>query len=153
MYRRVRLRAAPCRKPQTLGGQAGPVVHICRSRKQVTVCAEVAPDHVSAVMDLGDDEQVCVRRRRFVLAGKPVLLAPSYLPMSLVAGSAITQEETGPGGTYARLAKLGYKPVHFLSRMPSKDEVSRLTMNHTRSTVYGSTAHGTGAGGAWCPRK
>ncbi|MGC4999136.1 GntR family transcriptional regulator [Streptomyces sp. DT195] len=100
---------------------------------QVTVCEEVAPDHVSAVLDLGDDERVCVRRRRFVLDGKPVLLATSYLPMSLVAGSAITQEDTGPGGTYARLAELGYKPVHFReevrSRMPSKDEMSRLSMS------------------------
>lgn len=96
---------------------------------QVTVCEEVAPDHVSAVLDLGDD----VRRRRFVLDGKPVLLTTSYLPMSLVAGSAITQEDTGPGGIYARLAELGHKPVHFRkevrSRMPSKDEVSRLGMS------------------------
>ena len=56
------------------------------------------------------------------LDDKPVLLATSYLPASVVAGSAITREDTGPGGTYARLAELGYKPVHFReeirSRMP-----------------------------------
>ncbi|MFJ8348467.1 GntR family transcriptional regulator [Streptomyces sp. NPDC094153] len=100
---------------------------------QVTVTEETAPDNVSAVLDLADEETVCVRRRRFVLDGKPVLLATSYLPTSVVAGSAITQEDTGPGGTYARLAELGYKPVHFReeirSRMPSKDEAAQLSMS------------------------
>jgi GntR family transcriptional regulator len=100
---------------------------------QVTVSEEAAPDNVAAVLDLAEEETVCVRRRRFVLDGKPVLLATSYLPASLVAGSAITQEETGPGGTYARLAELGYKPVHFReevrSRMPSQDEATQLAMS------------------------
>ncbi|WP_281157122.1 GntR family transcriptional regulator [Streptomyces sp. HYC2] len=100
---------------------------------QVTVSEETAPDKVSVVLDLADEETVCVRRRRFVLEGKPVLLATSYLPTSVVAGSAITQEDTGPGGTYARLAELGYKPVHFReeirSRMPSKDEAAQLSMS------------------------
>ncbi|MGC0383500.1 GntR family transcriptional regulator [Streptomyces sp. SAI-129] len=100
---------------------------------QVTVSEEAAPDNVAAVLDLAEEETVCVRRRRFVLDGKPVLLATSYLPAPLVAGSAITQEDTGPGGMYARLAELGYKPVHFReevrSRMPSKDEAAQLDMS------------------------
>ncbi|MFF3161604.1 GntR family transcriptional regulator [Streptomyces sp. NPDC003273] len=100
---------------------------------QVSVSEEAAPDHVSAVLKLGDEDTVCVRRRRFVLDGKPVMFATSYLPTSLVAGSAITQEDTGPGGTYARLAELGYKPVHFReeirSRMPAKDEASQLSVS------------------------
>ncbi|WP_435615611.1 GntR family transcriptional regulator [Streptomyces coelicoflavus] len=99
---------------------------------QVTVTEEAAPDVVAAVLDLADGEAVCVRRRRFVLDGKPVLLATSYLPAALVAGSAITQEDTGKGGTYARLAELGHRPVHFReeirSRMPSKGEASQLSM-------------------------
>ncbi|WP_217167232.1 GntR family transcriptional regulator [Streptomyces sp. AC512_CC834] len=100
---------------------------------RVTVSEEPAPDGIGAVLDLADEETVCVRRRRFVLDGKPVLLSTSYLSTSLVAGSAITQEDTGQGGTYARLAELGYKPVHFReeirSRMPSKDEVAQLSMS------------------------
>ncbi|MEU5599450.1 GntR family transcriptional regulator [Streptomyces sp. NPDC020298] len=100
---------------------------------QVTVSEEGAPDHIGAVLELADEETVCVRRRRFVLDGKPVLLATSYLPTSVVAGSAITEENTGPGGTYARLAELGYKPVHFReeirSRMPSKDEAAQLNIS------------------------
>ncbi|MGX5182583.1 GntR family transcriptional regulator [Streptomyces avermitilis] len=100
---------------------------------QVTVSEESAPDHVGVVLDLSDDDTVCVRRRRFVLDGKPVLLATSYLPMPLVMGSAITEENTGPGGTYARLAELGYKPVHFReeirSRMPTKREAGQLSIS------------------------
>ncbi|MEU5686691.1 GntR family transcriptional regulator [Streptomyces venezuelae] len=100
---------------------------------QLTVSEEAAPERVGAVLELGPEEPACVRRRRFVLDGKPVLLATSYLPMPLVAGSAITREDTGEGGTYARLADLGHKPVHFReevrSRMPSKDEVTRLSMS------------------------
>ncbi|CAL9504232.1 GntR family transcriptional regulator [Streptomyces sp. enrichment culture] len=100
---------------------------------QITVSEEAAPDGVGAVLDLADDETVCVRRRRFVLDGKPVLLATSYLPTALVAGSAITDEDTGPGGTYARLAELGHKPLRFReevrSRMPSKDEAEQLSMS------------------------
>ncbi|MFF4916167.1 GntR family transcriptional regulator [Streptomyces tendae] len=99
---------------------------------QVAVSEEAAPDGVAAVLDLADGETVCVRRRRFVLDGKPVLLATSYLPAALVAGSAITQEDTGKGGTYARLAELGHGPVHFReeirSRMPSKGEADQLGM-------------------------
>ncbi|WP_030419523.1 GntR family transcriptional regulator [Streptomyces sp. NRRL F-5065] len=100
---------------------------------QVAVSEESAPDSVGRVLDLADDETVCVRRRRFVLDGKPVLLATSYLPMSLVAGSAVTQEDTGQGGTYARLAELGCEPVHFReeirSRMPSQAEARQLSMS------------------------
>ncbi|MFD6312194.1 GntR family transcriptional regulator [Streptomyces nigra] len=98
----------------------------------VSVSEEAAPAHISAVLDLAADDVMCVRRRRFVVDDKPVLLATSYLPLSLVTGSAITQEDTGPGGTYARLAELGYEPVHFReeirSRMPSPDELTQLSL-------------------------
>ncbi|MEU2430697.1 MULTISPECIES: GntR family transcriptional regulator [unclassified Streptomyces] len=90
------------------------------------------PRHIAEVLGLEEAERVCVRSRRFVLDGKPVLLATSYLPAALVAGSAITGEDTGPGGTYARLAELGHKPVHFReelrSRMPSHEETAQLSL-------------------------
>ncbi|MEV0120628.1 GntR family transcriptional regulator [Streptomyces sp. NPDC050703] len=99
---------------------------------QVSVSEEAAPDRVGAVLDLAAEETVCVRRRRFVLDAKPVLLATSYLPMPLVAGTAITRQDTGQGGTYARLADLGFEPVRFReeirSRMPSQEEATRLGM-------------------------
>ncbi|MFG3379644.1 GntR family transcriptional regulator [Streptomyces sp. NPDC047999] len=99
---------------------------------RVEVSDEEAPERVARVLDLEDGARVCVRSRRFVLDGKPVLVATSYLPAELVAGSAITQPDTGPGGIYARLGELGHKPVHFReeirSRMPSQEETSQLAL-------------------------
>jgi GntR family transcriptional regulator len=61
-----------------------------------------------------------------------VLLARSYLPARLVSGSPITQPDTGPGGTYARLRGLGHAPTHFRedlrARMPEPSEVAALDL-------------------------
>ncbi len=100
---------------------------------QVAVSEGEAPDHIAPVLGLEAGEVACVRSRRYVLDGKPVMLATSYLPMSLVAGSAITERDTGPGGIYARLDELGHKPVHhreeIRSRMPSQEEAARLGLS------------------------
>ncbi|MFD8301637.1 GntR family transcriptional regulator [Streptomyces sp. NPDC059690] len=100
---------------------------------QVEVSEVEAPERIAQVLDIETGTPTCVRSRRFVLDDKPVLVSTSYLPADLVAGSAITQEDTGPGGTYARLAELGYKPVHFREeircRMPSQNEASRLNLS------------------------
>ncbi|MCF3104481.1 UTRA domain-containing protein [Streptomyces roseoverticillatus] len=97
---------------------------------RIEVTEQPAPAHVAAALGLVLESAVCVRSRRFVLDGRPVLLSTSYLPAGLVAGSPVQQEDTGPGGIYARLAELGAKPVHFREeircRMPSGDEADRL---------------------------
>ncbi|KUL38557.1 GntR family transcriptional regulator [Streptomyces sp. NRRL F-4489] len=99
---------------------------------QVAVSEGPAPAGVAEVLGIGAGEAACVRSRRFVLDGKPVLLARSFLPVEVVAGSAIAREDTGPGGIYARLAELGYRPVRFReeirSRMPSREEAERLRL-------------------------
>ncbi|MEV7771689.1 GntR family transcriptional regulator [Kitasatospora sp. NPDC086791] len=100
---------------------------------QVSVTEQGAPEHVARVLGVDPGAPMCVRHRRFVLDGKPVLLSTSYLPAVLVAGTAITREDTGPGGTYARLAEIGAKPVHFReevrSRMPGGEEATRLELS------------------------
>jgi GntR family transcriptional regulator len=49
-----------------------------------------------------------------------------------VADSAIAQEDTGPGGSYARLAELGHAPAHFRedvrARMPQPEEADALEL-------------------------
>lgn len=98
----------------------------------VTVDEEQASADVAARLDIAPGDAVTVRRRRFVLDGKPVLLSASYLPAALVAGSAITRPDTGAGGTYARLAELGAAPARFReevrSRMPVPEEAERLRL-------------------------
>jgi GntR family transcriptional regulator len=99
---------------------------------QVTVTRSAAPERIAAVLGTEPGAEACVRSRRFVLDGKPILVAVSYLPADVVAGSAITEPDSGPGGVYARLAELGRKPVRFReeirSRMPSGDEAERLSL-------------------------
>jgi GntR family transcriptional regulator len=98
----------------------------------VQVQEEDTPSHAAVLLGLGEDERVFVRRRRYVLDGKPVLLARSYLPAKLVADSAITQPDTGPGGIYARLRELGHSPTHFRedlrARMPEPGETDELVI-------------------------
>lgn len=100
---------------------------------QIEVREEEADTRIADALDIPAGSRVWTRSRRFVLEGKPVLVATSHLPSDVVADSAITHIDTGPGGTYARLAELGHEPVHFReeirSRMPSADEAEQLALS------------------------
>ncbi|KQV05638.1 MULTISPECIES: GntR family transcriptional regulator [unclassified Kitasatospora] len=91
-----------------------------------------SPAHVAVALGLAVGDPVCIRDRRYLVDDEPVMLATSYLPTALVVGSPITQPDTGPGGTYARLAELGCAPVHFRevvrSRMPLPEEAEALAL-------------------------
>jgi GntR family transcriptional regulator len=99
---------------------------------QIEISETDPPARVRDLLGLPDGAQAVLRSRRFVLDGKPVLLSRSWLPVAVAGGTAITQPDTGPGGTYARLADLGHAPARFRedlrSRMPLPDEVDRLDM-------------------------
>ncbi|MFD9571566.1 GntR family transcriptional regulator [Streptomyces sp. NPDC059982] len=94
------------------------------------VTQEAVTVAVATVLGMASGAPACVRRRRFLLDGKPVLLATSHLDAALVAGTPITEADTGPGGIYARLAEIGHKPARFReevrSRMPSAEEAEAL---------------------------
>jgi GntR family transcriptional regulator len=98
----------------------------------IQVSEDDPPPRAALLLGLADGERVIVRDRRYLLDGKPVLLARSYLPASLARGTQITQPDTGPGGTYARLADLGRVPVRFRedlrARMPEPTEVTALDL-------------------------
>lgn len=98
----------------------------------IVVTEQDVPDHIAGALGMSEGERACARSRRFVLDGKPVLLSTSYLPMSVVGGSAVTQEDSGPGGVYARLAELGHAPARFReeirSRMPTTTEAQDLRL-------------------------
>jgi GntR family transcriptional regulator len=90
------------------------------------------PSHIQNLLALPADARAVLRSRRYILDGKPLLLSRSWLPAALASGTAITQPDTGPGGTYARLADLGRAPARFRedlrARMPHPEEASRLTL-------------------------
>lgn len=98
----------------------------------IGVGEETVPDAVAAVLGLEAGTPACVRRRRFLLDGKPVMVATSYLDAALVAGTPIAEPDSGPGGIYARLAELGQRPVRFReevrSRMPAQTEAEQLRL-------------------------
>ncbi|MFB7192964.1 GntR family transcriptional regulator [Streptomyces sp. NPDC056240] len=98
----------------------------------VEVYEDSAPRWVARALGLDEGARVVVRSRRFLVDGEPVQRAVSYLPAELVRGSRITELDSGPGGTYKRLAELGAEPVHFSedlrARMPSSEESSALSI-------------------------
>jgi GntR family transcriptional regulator len=97
---------------------------------QITVTEMTVPDAVASTLSLQQGATVCRRSRRYLVARRPVMLATSYLPQEIVAGSAITQADTGPGGTFARLSELGYAPVHHREEirfgLAAADDADRL---------------------------
>ena len=94
------------------------------------VAAADIPGHIRLLLDLPDAAAAVLRSRRYVLDGKPVLLARSWLPAAIAAGTRITHPDTGPGGIYARLADAGHAPARFRedirARMPLPGEAERL---------------------------
>jgi hypothetical protein len=89
--------------------------------------------HIAPLLGLDVGEPVCVRERRIVLDGQPVMLSNSYLPAVVVRGSAITEPDSGPGGIYARLTELGHEPTRFRedvrARMPQEHEITALDLS------------------------
>jgi GntR family transcriptional regulator len=70
--------------------------------------AEVpAPKPVAERLGIEPDTPVWVRRRTTLIDGRPNQLADSYYLLDLVRDTAITQEDTGPGGGFARLEEAG----------------------------------------------
>ncbi|MDX3656898.1 GntR family transcriptional regulator [Streptomyces sp. ID05-26A] len=102
--------------------------------ENVAVDVELPPASVAQVLGLDGDTHVVVRRRTYVVDDKPVQLATSYYLEALVAGSAITEIDTGPGGAYARLKDLGHEPVKFREelRVSMPREAERKALDLTQ---------------------
>lgn len=100
--------------------------------ENVTVDVEPPPPLIAGTLELQDGDLVVVRRRRYAVDDKPVQLATSYYPEALVAGSSITEVDTGQGGAYARLKELGSEPTKFVEelrvRMPRESEREALDL-------------------------
>lgn len=91
-----------------------------------------APDDIARTLDLEDGSLVWRRNRKYLVDGAAVMRATSYIPEDLARGTRITQVDSGPGGTYARLREAGHGPVKFREelrcRMPSAAEVEDLEL-------------------------
>lgn len=81
---------------------------------------------VARLLGAAEGEPAWRRSRRYAIGPKPVMRAVSHIPADLADGTPIAEADTGPGGTYARLADVGHAPAVFReevkSRMPTKAE-------------------------------
>jgi GntR family transcriptional regulator len=89
-----------------------------------------APTDIARLLDVEEGELVYRRNRKYLVDDVAVMRSTSYIPEDLARGTRITQIDSGPGGTYARLREAGHGPVKFREelrcRMPSVDEVEDL---------------------------
>lgn len=99
---------------------------------QITIGEQDPPETAAKALRLEAGARVLVRRRRYLVEGRPVQLAISYYAAERVAGTRIAAPDTGPGGVYKRLAELGHAPASFTeelrARMPSPDERATLDL-------------------------
>jgi GntR family transcriptional regulator len=90
------------------------------------------PENIADRLKLTDDDLTVVRSRRYLLDGRPVELAVSYIPADLARGTVIAQPNPGPGGIYARLEEAGHTLDRFTeevtARMPTPDEARLLSL-------------------------
>ncbi|UGQ10025.1 GntR family transcriptional regulator [Yinghuangia sp. ASG 101] len=91
-----------------------------------------APKWVAEWFGIEPETTVFVRRRRNWVDDDPTQIADSYYRLETVADTAIRTEDTGPGGSYARLEEKGLRLERFREeisiRMPSPDETKSLRL-------------------------
>jgi GntR family transcriptional regulator len=98
----------------------------------IQVSQQEPPAEVADRLKLGDHDQVVVRSRRYLLDGRPVETAVSYIPADLAEGTPIGDPNPGPGGIYARLEEQGHILERFTeevaARMPTPEETRALNL-------------------------
>jgi GntR family transcriptional regulator len=90
----------------------------------------VPPPAVASLLGVPEDAEAVYRKRRMYAGAEPVQLATSWIPADIADDTPIAGPDTGPGGTYSRLAELGHAPAQFTEevgvKVPDDDEVSAL---------------------------
>jgi len=90
------------------------------------------PAQVAELLALAAGSKTVIRSRRYLLDGRPVETAVSYIPADLAAGTSISEPNPGPGGIYARLEETGHTlerfTEHVSARMPTPDEARALAL-------------------------
>ena len=96
-----------------------------------------APDRVVRILGTGKTKPL-VRRRVLYANDEPTQIADSYYPWSIAKDCpALLEADTGQGGSYGRLAEVGYGPVRFSEevdvRMPTEHERRTLDLEATQA--------------------
>ncbi|GAA3143264.1 GntR family transcriptional regulator [Planomonospora alba] len=98
----------------------------------IKITEENASPDVAERLKLTTEDCVIVRSRRYLINGRPVEIATSYIPAEIARGTQIAQPDSGPGGIYRRLEEMGFQLDHYMeeirSRMPLRDEARALKL-------------------------
>lgn len=99
---------------------------------RIKVYEAAPPAEIADKLKVVDGSDVVVRSRRYLLDGRPVETAVSYIPVDLARGTPITDPNPGPGGIYARLEEQGHTIERFneevTARMPTPEEAAALNL-------------------------
>lgn len=91
-----------------------------------------APADAAERLGLKAGAPVMIRKRRYLANNEPVETATSYIPVELARGTAIAENDSGPGGIYARLEEAGHVLDRFVeevaARMPTPTERRALQL-------------------------
>ncbi|MEU4165141.1 UTRA domain-containing protein, partial [Actinoplanes sp. NPDC026670] len=91
-----------------------------------------APAVVAERFKIPTGTPVWVRRRTTLVDDRPNQLADSYFELGVVKGTQIQDEDTGPGGSFARLEDAGYEldeiAEEWAVRMPTGPESAALRL-------------------------
>jgi GntR family transcriptional regulator len=109
------------------------------ARSDVEISQAAAPADVAEHLAAEPGAAVLARRRHMYANDIPVQLATSYLPLDIAGGTQLEQADTGPGGTYSRLADLGHAPAAFTEtvrvRLADDDETALLRMDAEQRVI------------------
>jgi GntR family transcriptional regulator len=107
--------------------------------EEVTVETVTPPDEIAGTLGIRG-QKALMRRRVFQSEGRKIQQATSWYPAALVAKTAITEQDTGPGGSYARLDEIGHGPAHYREeikiRLPLSAEAKTLGITMTTPVVF-----------------
>jgi GntR family transcriptional regulator len=77
-------------------------------RSDVEVSRVIPPKAVAQALNLAEGQPNTVERKRHMYVNDvPVQLATSYIPVEIAQGTALEQQDSGPGGIISRFADLG----------------------------------------------
>ena len=108
----------------------------------------VPPATVARLLGIPELTEAVYRKRRMYAGTEPLQLATSWIPADIADGTPITQPDTGPGGTYSRLAELGHSQAQFSEevsvKVPDDEEASALNIDPDHR-IYAITRTATDA--------
>lgn len=110
----------------------------------------VPPAAVAGLLGIPEGTEAVYRKRRMYAGAEPVQLAASWIPAGIADGTPIARPDTGPGGTYSRLAELGHALAQFTEevsvKVPDDEEASALGIDpdHRVYAITRTAADATG---------